>query len=734
MRLIRNILIIIITISSINVSSQIIKDTILITRSNSPFLVLNDYYISDTTILYIEKGSVLIISDSVNIIVFGKLIVEGSKKNKIVFKSTNESTSWGRIIGRPNSKIRIRNANIINGAISAESSNIYIANSNFSYYDDRKFDGKALFLIKYSQSFIVNNNFRNYTDKWIGEGLNFVGGRAECINNSIKGIPDAVEFTKLENSLIQANTISFSGDDGIDVNASNNIIIRNNLIKNIDDKAITIGGDQSFIKSKPYLASKNIFISNNIINTSGIGVSVTDSSFVELKGNTIYRNDTGIKLYEKNKNIGAGFLSLDSNCIWNNETDIITNDSSRITYKGNMNIIDSSDCNIILDSSTIINNSELPTVFINTYSKVIIDDERIDGEFVVFKDSLKINSGQLTIEIRGASSVEFPKKSYGISIKEQSLLGLPKEKDWVLYGPWYDKSALRNAVVYSLGDSLSIKSPKYKFVNLIVNGNEKGLYLLIQKIKRDTGFVDVEKNRANDNSASSINGGYIFKNDKGAGANHYKSLCLSLNSKYVPYYLHYPKPKNVNKLQQEYIIDYISKFEKALVMEPCNLNYIDTNSFVDYVIITELMKNIDGYRASVYFYKYRFIDKVFLGPIWDFNMCAGNTENTDIDNMENFVFEISEGYRKYIPVWWYSLLSDEIFANLIENRWNYLRLNSLSDKNINSLISNLSNEIDQYGNQYEIERLRYWLHKRTQWLDDNIHLVNERSKDYKISE
>ena len=307
---------------------------------------------------------------------------------------------------------------------------------------------------------------------------------------------------------------------------------------------------------------------------------------------------------------------------------------------------------------------------------------------------------------------------------------MPKNKDWVLYGPWYDKSLLRNAITYSIGNKLSIKSPKYKFTNLYINGEDKGLYLISQKIKRNKNFVNIKKLTRKDSISSKISGGYIFKIDKGTGANNWVSLCSSKNNDLAKYYLHYPKPKNANKSQKEYLKNYINNFESSLTKIPVDLSIIDTASFIDYVIITELMKNFDGYRASLYFYKNRESNKLFIGPIWDFNISSGKTLTEEFNKPTGFVFEINKEYRKYIPNWWYNLLSDENFSKVLVKRWNYLRQNKLSDKEIIILLNNLTNEVKYYSNNEEIEYLEKWVTNRIAWLDKNISSIDQKSKTY----
>ena len=725
--------------------SQQLNDTIIINKNNSPFFISKDFIVADTSILIIEKGSEILLSDSVNITVYGKLTANGTKKEPVFLKTQNDSISWGRLIIKTKEKTKIRYANFVNGAISTYDAKVYIANSNFYFYHNRKFDGWAIYYPHNTNSYYINNKIINYSGRYVGEGINVVKGEIFCANNYIENIPDAIELTGTNNSFVIGNFIKNSWDDAIDINGCKNVEIKNNTIQFIDDKAISVG--------RNILLSTGIKIEENYIRKAKYSFSIKDSSNVEINRNVVINTETGLELYQKTENSGGGFADLRNNIFIKNKRNLkiddfsissITNcisDKEEGRFKKLNFSVDT--INYLIFTNDSINSDEfyhlnrfnkakhisemkIPVIFINTFPKTIIDDERINAEYEIFNNEIKSSFGNLTIEIRGTSSSEFPKKSYGISLdKKQNIFAIPESKDWVLYGPWYDKSLLRNAFAYSIGNELNIKSPEFNFINLFVNRKNEGLYLLVQKIKRSKGFVNVEKM-----SDLAVDGGYIFKIDKGTGANNWKNICTSDSSKNIVYYTHYPKPKKITRSQTKYLKNYIKNCEKNLYKTPVNLNAIDINSFVDYVIISELMKNFDAYRASVYFYKYRDDQKLYIGPIWDFNISAGNSYIDDMNSYKNFAFENTEENRKYIANWWYNLLSDKEFAGLIKTRWKKLRNSNLSNSGIEKLINELSMEIADYSDNEQIELLKNWLINRANWLDDNIENIDISAKIY----
>ena len=94
----------------------------------------------------------------------------------------------------------------------------------------------------------------------------------------------------------------------------------------------------------------------------------------------------------------------------------------------------------------------------------------------------------------GSSSQQFPKKPYGIELRDSSgensvnapLLGMPSESDWVLNATYNDKTLIREALTYDLNRQISsVYTPRYRYCEVVLNGSYNGLYILFEKIKRD---------------------------------------------------------------------------------------------------------------------------------------------------------------------------------------------------------------------------------------------------------
>ena len=348
-------------------------------------------------------------------------------------------------------------------------------------------------------------------------------------------------------------------------------------------------------------------------------------------------------------------------------------------------------------------------------------------------------SGDLKIKVRGQTSKTFPKQSYSIFTyskkhkkKNVSLLGLPKESDWVLYGPYVDLSLMRNVLSYELYAEMGYYSPRTKFCELIINNDYRGIYVLIEKIKRDKNRVNVKKF----DKKNVVE--YIVKLDKGLGKIWRSPYDSQIDTGWGKWFYYvYPKAKSMTVAQRLTVRESITEFETALVKNQNWKNYININSFVDYLIINELAKNIDAYRLSTHLYKDS-TKKINIGPVWDFNFSFGLTKHEEGYKTDGLIYK-----SKAIPFWWGKLMQDKEFANTVQNRWTALRKTILSEKNIFSIIDknakilspnikqndlkwkslgseNLFRENNFKTYKKEITYIKEWITKRCNYLDNNL--------------
>jgi hypothetical protein len=398
----------------------------------------------------------------------------------------------------------------------------------------------------------------------------------------------------------------------------------------------------------------------------------------------------------------------------------------------------------------------LPVLFIDTGFQQIVEDVKIaaslrivedhDGSLVDIDSRPVSYQGAIGIEIRGNMSTMFPKKSYGFETRDGvgadldvPLLGMPEESDWVLYAPYTDKTYLRDRLAYDLGAALGRYQPRSRFVELYLDGDYQGVYLLLEKIKRGPDRVDIDK-VAPSAAAGDLSGGYIFKAEGGGDGFD------------VPWEYHYPKASEITDEQRDYLDEYIDRFEATMLGDEFSTPYgyaawIDIPSFVDFVVITELSRNVDGYRKSAYLYKEADEDggRLFAGPLWDFNIAFGNADYCDGFETRGFQYRRDLGCEDelQIPAWWPRLMQDDDFADAVRCRWDSLRSDLLSDAALadrladyRALLATAEPRdhtrwpvLGKYvwpnyfiGDSWdeELEHLQGWITDRTAWLDANL--------------
>ena len=398
----------------------------------------------------------------------------------------------------------------------------------------------------------------------------------------------------------------------------------------------------------------------------------------------------------------------------------------------------------------------LPQASIDTYGEEVLDEPKIPGFLRLTQNNEVTSENYIAIEIRGSSSQGYPKKSFGFETRDAededisvSLLGLPSEEDWILYGPFVDRSFVRNAFIYDLSNAMGMYASRIRYVELILNGEKRGLYLLMEKLKRDKNRINIKKNKTED-----VSGGYILKIDKPTGdggyyndENSFQSEYLSEESgKEIHFLYSYPKSDDISVDQKEYIYRYINDFETALMSSDFDgpqgyRAYIDVPSFIDFFLLNELAQNIDAYRISTFLHKDRG-GMLKMGPIWDFNLGFVNDGYPCVPPNE-WAFKYNEfcpNDPNQVPFWWKRLLQDPIFIKLVQERWQELRQGVLSGEAVSEKLASyeqmlydnnavLRNDsvwdvnhplINEADPEAASRRLSAWIEMRLSWMDLNI--------------
>jgi hypothetical protein len=279
----------------------------------------------------------------------------------------------------------------------------------------------------------------------------------------------------------------------------------------------------------------------------------------------------------------------------------------------------------------------------------------------------------------------------------------------------------------------------------------------MEKVKRDGDRVDISKLLETDISGDNVTGGYIFKIDKTTGNNNdgWVSDFPSETGNDINFIYHYPKSDVILPQQEDYIQAYVDSFETALdgpnFADPVlgYKNFSVPETFIDFFILNEISKNVDGYRLSTYLHKEKDSKggKLRMGPMWDFNLAWWNADYCDGNVSTGWAYEFGDvcgGDGFQIPTWWSRLLEDEWYQDELKCRWTTLRQGMLSNDSLFAKIDSLALYMDlakdrhfeQWPilNEYtwpnpspipadypeEITALKTWIISRATWLDNNI--------------
>ncbi len=359
--------------------------------------------------------------------------------------------------------------------------------------------------------------------------------------------------------------------------------------------------------------------------------------------------------------------------------------------------------------------------------------------------------GRIGIELRGSSSQALDKKPYGFttlledddSNNNVSLLGMPLENDWVLNSLAYDPSMIRDYLSYTLASNMGNYAPRVAYIEVVVNGDYKGVYFLTEKVKRDSDRVNLKKIADDENSFPELTGGYIVKADKTTGGDEIAWTMPNYGGWDTNFLHHYPKTEDITNEQDNYIENVF--YDLAAQTNPANTSIvdgypsmIDIPSFVDYMLMAEFASNPDSYQFSTYFHKDRG-GKLRAGPIWDYNLSFGN---------DLFVFGFD---RSFFDVWqfdfenrgakfWRDLYQDETFNCYLAKRWfelieanqtfNYLTISNLIDSYVALLSESQERELQRWPPQEDwptvadqaqnILEMKDWIQERINWMSTNI--------------
>ncbi len=323
----------------------------------------------------------------------------------------------------------------------------------------------------------------------------------------------------------------------------------------------------------------------------------------------------------------------------------------------------------------------------------------LKGSFSLAEAGAAAVEGTLEVRGRGNSTWGWVKKPYRLKLTNSTaLLGMPKGKNWVLLANYADKTLVRNDTTFMFSRRLGMEyTPRAHYVELNLNGVYQGVYQLTEHIRVDANRVNIAEMKVTDTDDDKITGCYLMEVDfrvnknfcigntwdpvcvNGVNTQREIDFCIDSENGMQPACLASPETLHdaAWSAQRDYIVKYYRDMEAALFgsnfADPTTgyAAYIDVDSVVNYYLVNEVLKNVDGAEASFFLYKKRG-GKLFFGPVWDFDLALGNAGY----NQANIA---SGWYIRNYP-WFKRMFEDPAFAAKVKARWKTLKEDGTIDQ------------------------------------------------------
>ena len=378
----------------------------------------------------------------------------------------------------------------------------------------------------------------------------------------------------------------------------------------------------------------------------------------------------------------------------------------------------------------------LPVTILNTPNNQNITSKEVyveDALMTILQTDITDVFCELTnVKGRGNSTWNAPKKPYALKFnKKKSLVSLPEDKSWVLLANYYDATLLRNDLAFYIGNEFCCFdwTPHYQHVDLMLNGQYRGIYQLGEKVK-------ISKKRVNVGDD-----GFLLEIDVRA--------TQEADSRYF-YVDHITYPLDIKDPEVEYDDEdynytkaYLQAVDAALFSEdftdPENgwQKYMDINSFVDWFLINEISKNADAVRLqSSCYMNFKRGEKIYMGPLWDFDIGFGGYPWEGTGTWANNY----EGFKLNETPWYARLLEDPAFVSKVKERFAYFYSNRqafydhidegaqllenkvVEDNKLWGTITDNTATADVVKAAYheKVNYLKGWLASRLEWLNTAI--------------
>ena len=383
---------------------------------------------------------------------------------------------------------------------------------------------------------------------------------------------------------------------------------------------------------------------------------------------------------------------------------------------------------------------DVPKVLIYTDGEEITKDAYIGCEIVIVDEEggsfETIRDAASTVKIRGNSTSSGEKKPYNIKFSEKTdVLGMGENKKWSLLANCYDKTLIRNLVVFDVAKQIGVPyTPDYKVVDVYVDNVIQGNYLLVDSIEVSPTRVDIDTSKNE----------FLLELDYNPRNEDYKYF---LSSQRIRFAINEPELKDLTDEQYAYVTDLVSKAEAALATGDITEieKYFDMESMASFYLVLEFFRNVDVNTSSTRFHIKD--GKIYGGPVWDFDLSSGNYRWDYYTQMYDGAGTSYRGLHAVTMPWFGALVEVEEFQTIVNQKFlenqdlfvNLYEDNENGQNHIDETIAAYKESIDRnYGEAgwdpskiyqknflerypeatYEenVEYYRKWLRRRNEWL------------------
>lgn len=340
----------------------------------------------------------------------------------------------------------------------------------------------------------------------------------------------------------------------------------------------------------------------------------------------------------------------------------------------------------------------LPVVYLDTQDSVSISSKNyyipaslwIDAQCTDSLPSLGSRAEPLPIEVKGRGNWTWfnsNKKPYKVKFAtKQSPLGLENSRHFILMAHCEDFSGyLRNTTGFELSRLLNMPyTPREIPVELVLNGEYMGLYFLCEKIRVESGRVDIMEQASGETIPDNATGGWLLElADEGNVVISQHQNNDPSNSKFT---FVTQSPEELSPVQRAYIHDLLARADSCVyVTDKWDTGWeqiLDIHTLARFYVIHEVMENVEAFSGSLFLYKdLGWDEKLKFGPVWDFDNSYFQEGTTGDHYIFNYgthypflwikeIFKFPHFQREVRRVW-EEFCSNNVLDKLLANAWQW---------------------------------------------------------------